>query len=320
MRLRLKFIWIVISVITLGIGLLPLVPAAAQEESEACAPAKEGFPPGETTRRLIVSGGERSYLLHIPSGYDPSKRYPLVLSFHGFTSNSEDQSTLTRFGKLADSEGFIVVFPQGLAVPPFPPRWNAGITPFMEEDSADDVGFVKALLDDLEATLCVDTYRIYANGFSNGAGFVHRLACELSDRITAIGGVSGAYLEQKGGCNPVRAVPIIAFHSDTDPVARIEGIPAQGAIPVRTWIEGWVERNGCSASPEALEPIGAVEGTYYSDCKDGVEVVFYLIKGAGHTWAGGRDIPFVGATNRDISASEVMWSFFKQYTLQGAVQ
>ena len=55
----------------------------------------------------------------------------------------------------------------------------------------DDVGFVRAMLDDVESGASIDAARIYATGFSNGANFTARLAVELSDRFAAAAWVGG---------------------------------------------------------------------------------------------------------------------------------
>ena len=47
----------------------------------------------------------------------------------------------------------------------------------------DDVGFVNAMIDAVDAAYCVDPKRVYAAGFSNGGMLSNRLACELGDRV-----------------------------------------------------------------------------------------------------------------------------------------
>ena len=80
---------------------------------------------------------------------------------------------------------------------------------------ADDVGFTEALLDRVEADLCVDRTRIYAMGFSNGGMFVSTLACELNDRIAAVASVAGVHLLPDCAGRPM---PIIATHGTSDPL------------------------------------------------------------------------------------------------------
>src|SRR5438067_875168 len=43
--------------------------------------------PGDHRRELTVGGRDRSYLLHVPPGYDPKRPTPVVLAFHGAMMN-----------------------------------------------------------------------------------------------------------------------------------------------------------------------------------------------------------------------------------------
>ena len=87
-----------------------------------------------------------------------------------------------------------------------------------------DVRFISDLIDRLMAEYNIDPARIYANGLSNGGGMSDVLACTLSDRIAAIGGVSGAVPASRADeCHPPRAVPVIAFHGTADPIVPYSG-------------------------------------------------------------------------------------------------
>src|SRR3972149_6035846 len=80
------------------------------------------------------------------------------------------------------------------------------------KNNVDDVGFVRALIDELATLINIDPGRVYATGFSNGAIMVYRLACELSDRIAAIGPVAATQiLDDQEACHPGRSVPGLHF-------------------------------------------------------------------------------------------------------------
>jgi polyhydroxybutyrate depolymerase len=83
---------------------------------------------------------------------------------------------------------------------------------------------------------------------------------------------------------------------------------------VKSYIEAWVERDGCTLVPELIPAQGDASGVRYTGCKNASEIVFYTIEGGGHTWPGGRPT-YVGKTSRDINASQVMWEFFKAHPL-----
>ena len=102
--------------------------------------------------------------------------------------------------------------------------WNAGTCcGYAVSSNVDDAGFVRDLIDRLEANACVDRRRVYAAGMSNGAELSHRLACDLADRIRAIGPVAG--VDVTTACAPARAVPMLEVHGTAD-----QNVPFDGGL------------------------------------------------------------------------------------------
>jgi polyhydroxybutyrate depolymerase len=272
----------------------------------------------KTNGRLISSGQERKYLLFVPESYNPSNPTPLVISIHGFAEWPAHQMDLSGWNRLADEHGFIVVYPSGSG---FPKRWVINSQSGTPSERLVDVRFISDLIDKLSGEYNIDSSRIYANGLSNGGGMSALLACELSERIAAVGGVSGAYLFSPDDCNPSRPVPMIAFHGTADPIVPYQGGPSSSFdIPfpaVPAWIEVWAGRNGCSLPPVELTSQGEVSGVQYTGCEQNAQVVFYTIEGGGHSWPGGDPLPqwIVGHTTQDVDATQLMWEFFRQYSL-----
>jgi len=242
---------------------------------------------------------------------------------------------------LADREGFAVVYPNGTPNPQHPRgggrRWNAGggkhgygcAGGFACEAGIDDLAYFRDLLDDLEGAVSIDRARMYATGISNGGSMSHRLACELADRIAAIASVAaGNQFAAVETCAPGRAVPVLQIHGTDDTFWPYKGGEAREAgvrVSIPETIRGWVERNGCAASPDvSLEPDrDPTDGTRarresYGACRDGAEVVFYTVEGGGHTWPGGLQyLPtrLIGKTSRDLDANTIIWDFFRRYAL-----
>jgi polyhydroxybutyrate depolymerase len=289
------------------------------------SPAQGLAQPGWSARIVISDGRERCYHLYVPPEYDPSQPVPVVVSLHGFLSNPNSQAVISRWHRLADREGFLVVYPQGTS---FPKRWNAGMT--WGSAPADDVEFFRRMLDDLSTVAAVDRSRVYVNGLSNGGGMTIRIACEASDQIAAIGIVAAAIVGLEN-CNPSRPAPAMAFHGTADPVVPYEGGDMRGHVlpwgadltdaptyfvGAEEWAAIWAMNNGCNPTPAVIPPRGDVRGVQYSACNQDAVVILYTIVEGGHTWPGGAPIPGVGRTSTDIDASEEMWRFFEAYQLE----
>src|SRR2546422_3260283 len=200
----------------------------------------EPLGPGNHARALRVDKLERSYLVHVPPGYDSKKATPVVLALHGATMTAQQMVWFTGLNDKADEAGFIAVYPNGLLL-----TWNAGGQTF---NKADDVAFIDKLLDDLAGVINLDRKRVYACGMSNGAMMCYRLAAELSDKIAAIACVAGTVAIDE--CKPKRPVPVLHFHGTADPLVPPAGpnkkLPALIKFKsVDETIQTWVKLNGC---------------------------------------------------------------------------
>lgn len=284
-------------------------------------PHRESLVPGDTTRTLTHDGRERSYIVHIPLGYDPDQPTPVVLVFHGGLGNAENVQRMTGFSAKADAEGFIVVYPNGSGrLEDSLLTWNGGrCCGYAAEEDVDDVGFVEAVIEDLAIIANVDERRIYATGMSNGAIMSYRLACELSDVIAAIGPVAATQNIER--CEPERPVPVIHFHGDSDQHAPYgggvgpESLAGVDFASVEETIDFWVAHNGCSAEPQ-VEISSDFTHTVYTGCDQGAGVELYTVIGGLHAWPGG-EAGWAGGDEptEAISATDLMWAFFEAHPL-----
>jgi len=266
---------------------------------------------------LVSSGQKREYLLYVPQSYDWTKPTPLVISLHGAGGWPAQQMGVSGWNRLAEREGFIVVYPS--AAEGVGPRiWHVGRGPGLMRD----VGFISALMDTLEATYNIDPTRIYANGLSNGGGMTFVLSCTLSDRIAAVGMVAAAQTVRWSWCTDRRPVPMMAFHGTADPMIPYNGGTswmAPDLFPnVLTWTKQWARRNRCGANPVDSVVAADVTRRAYAACADDATVVLYTVKGGGHSWPGGTPMPewWVGPTSRSIDATSLMWAFFREHRLR----
>lgn len=170
----------------------------------------------EVARTLQVGGESRGYLLYVPSTWRRGRPAPLVLVFHGGGGQARGIAPHTGFSRLAEREGFIVAYPEGLNR-----RWNDGRA---YAATHDDVGFVRALLDTLGRELGIDPGRVYATGISNGAMFSYRLACDLPGVLAAVAPVAGAMpADLAPGCAHTEPVSVLAFQGTADPLMPYAG-------------------------------------------------------------------------------------------------
>ncbi len=263
------------------------------------------------TIQIQHDGMQRSYILHVPKGYDGSKPVPLVLNFHGHGSNAVQQEYFSLMDGTSDADGFIVAYPEGING-----SWNAGVCCQFTGPTTDDVGFARAVVTDIESRTCIDDKRVYSTGMSNGGYLSHLLACKAADVFTAIAPVAGVLGIPPSQCNPSRPVPVIEFHGIADPIVPYNGGDTLGSPSVPDTFKGWAARDGCTGSPVQTFQNGKATCMTYEQCSAGVKVTLCSIQDEGHCWPGTAFCPpTLGTPNTDISANNEMWKFFTQYAL-----
>lgn len=270
---------------------------------------------------IRFGGVVREYRLYVPRAYTTSTRaVPLVLNLHGYGSNNVEQEQYGDFRAIADTANFLVVHPNGTLAPTGERYWNVFTPP--GSGGPDDVAFLSALIDTLSARYRVDAQRVYSTGMSNGGFMSYELACQLSNRVTAIASVTGSMVPSRlAACAPARAVPILEIHGTADNTVPYTGGGFFVAIP--TLLSNWAQRNGCNPVPTITQVPNTnttdgstAERQVYGGGRNGSVVEHYRIIGGGHTWPGAP--VNIGVTNRDINASREIWRFFRGYRLNGS--
>lgn len=251
---------------------------------------------------LSHGGLDRNYDLHLPPVYDGTTPLPLVLNFHGLTSNAVQQAGFSAMNATADTHGFAVAYPEG-----YQSSWNGGLCcEGAMRDDIDDVGFARAVVGDIASKACIDPKRVYSTGMSNGGIMSHRLGCEATDLLAAIAPVCGPLLFTP--CQPARPMPIIHFYGTADMVVSYNlGVSSNDA---------WVQHDGCTDMPTVTLMQGMSSCETHAACAQGSKVTFCTLQGMGHCWPGQSFCPLaLGAANTDISANEEMWAFFQGHAL-----
>lgn len=263
---------------------------------------------------MMHGGIMRYYRYFVPATYSSNDTAELVVNMHGYTSNALQQQSYSDMNSVADTAGFIVVYPDGVNN-----AWNSFL--IGGGSSADDVGFIDALLDNFIANYNIDTTRMYACGMSNGGFMSYRLACELSDRVAAIASVTGLLdLGLMNTCNPSRPMPVLQIHGTNDPTVPYYG--GSTFSTVDSTVSYWVYKNNCPTTaiidsiPDYVttDNSTAIRYSYqFGDANSRVQLI-KIVDGA-HTWPGANIT--IGTTNQDIDASEEIWKFFSHYSLAG---
>jgi poly(3-hydroxybutyrate) depolymerase len=250
--------------------------------------------------------------MRLPDDYDSNKPYWLIFGFHGRGGRAADVDTggsnlynMAHYGlqKLSDN-GAIFVAPDGLGG-----GWaNSG---------GEDLAFVDDMVELITDNYCVDTTRLYANGFSYGGGMSYALACARANVFRGVAIYNGAVLSGCDGGN--EPIAFWQMHGLTDGTL--------GIAPARGMRDRFVENNGCTDQdppeppqpPPYLRPGGHV-CTDYAGCSTGHPVRWCAHQsGHGNAIVDGTGDLFHACANPGNTCSDScpcswvpgdVWSFF----------
>jgi polyhydroxybutyrate depolymerase len=248
---------------------------ASLEDAGMLAPCPDpSLEPGTSTLTLEHEGEMREYRVYVPAGVDLGRPAPLVLNWHGLTSEASAQQVYSQADEVAAERGYLVAYPQGLGR-----SFNGGSCCSnlgQPAHQADDVGFGRAIVDALAERICIDRRRVYSTGMSNGGYMSEWNACQAADLYAAVAPVSAMGLMQQG-CAPSRPIPLLAFNGTNDSLVSYAGSQAS--------ITQWLARNGCEGEPQRTN-YGPSYCDAWTECTAGVEVVHCTITEMGHCWPG----------------------------------
>jgi polyhydroxybutyrate depolymerase len=272
--------------------------------SAACM-GKSPMMAGDKDYSITTNAEKRDFRVHVPPGYDLQAPVALVIALHGYTEKIDEFMDISHFTDAVDKRGMIVAFPQGKA-PLGVPGWNAGTCCGTAQiQNTPDVQFIRDMLAKIEEEYCLDPKRIFVSGFSNGGMLSHRLACEFSERVAAIGAVSGTMAIDP--CIPKRAVPVLHIHGTSDIVVPYNNPVTAQTVPQT--INGWVARNFCQAQSSVVYSKGSVKCELYGQCNADVQLC--TIEGGSHEWPAGGSAMGVG----DMPATEYILDFFQAHPM-----
>lgn len=300
----------------------------------AAAPRFPG--PGDFDLTLQTGSRERTYLVHLPPGFEGRGALPVLLAFHGGGGSAQGFQKYAGLDAIADREGFVVVYPDGSGrLGRRLLTWNAGLCCGHARDSrSDDVGFALRILADLARDLPLDRTRVYATGHSNGGMLAYRLAAEAAERIAAIAPVAGEM--QLASFAPARPVAVLHVHSVDDPRALYAGglgppFPLTTVRvehkPVEAELARWARLAGCAPAASVIEqrraPASRADAGHtatllsFAPCAGGVDVRLWKLTGAGHGWPGAPPVlpeRVMGPETHVIDAAEEVWRFVRGFS------
>ncbi|MCX8037176.1 MAG: hypothetical protein N3D11_09065 [Candidatus Sumerlaeia bacterium] len=297
------------------------------------APARRPSAPGAHSFTLRVGDLDRRYYVHIPIGYDAKTSSPIVLALHGKGETAAAFMRNSGWTRKANASGFLAVFPEALPPDPArapqffgnPPTWSdRPPPPGRQSESADDLGFLAAVLDEVTAMFGANPKRIYATGFAEGGSMVFQLALAMPERIAAIAPVAGCLWAQRPKLKkPVSMIYIVGASDPLMPLSggrvRLPGGRVETRPPVSDMVRQWADLLGCPPQAKPLRTREGVAAVSYGPGRENSEVVFYTVKELGHVWPGGRRVlseRLVGKASNVLDANDVIWNFFLQHVRQ----
>ena len=247
------------------------------------------------------SAGTHIYKLYIPTGYT-GQAIPLVVMLHGCTQKPTDFAAGTRMNELAESQTFLVAYPEQASSANITRCWNW----FQESDQQRNGGepsLIAGITRQVMSQYQVDSSRVYVAGMSAGGAMAVIVAATYPDLYAAVGVHSGlAYGVARDMPSAIAAmrqgtvynaqhlreiIPLIAFHGDSDTTVA----PANADSLLDQWLQTASAELG--SAPRVTTEQGQVTGGHaytrciYSDASDRTLMEQWTVHQAGHAWSGG---------------------------------
>ncbi len=256
----------------------------------------------------------REYYLYLPDSMEVD--CPLLFVFHGYSGSASGIMNYSGLNQIADENGFVVCYPQGLIDDWDYAFWNVGYDWHVDE-TVDDVGFSTSLAQYLQTEYNLSAHNTFSTGMSNGGDMSYLLACQASDVFKAVAPVAGCMMTWLyNSCAPVNPVPVFEIHGTDDDVTWWDGADENNNDGYGPWesidttFNFWTQLNNCTEFIiDTLPDIDMSDGSYVVSHKNtnglnNNEVWLYEVVNGGHDWPGVWG-------NMDISTSEEIWNFFE---------
>lgn len=270
-----------------------------------------------------IGGHQRRYALYVPADLMPGA--PLLIALHGGGGDGPymRMSTGFEFDRLADANGFVVVYPDGIDRGWNTCRKNVDNAPTRQK--IDDVAFIEAIIAHEAVAHGIDRRRVYATGHSFGGQMAFRLALERPNEFAAIAAISSNLPSPNDNqCAPSGTpVPAMIINGTDDPVnpyrgGRTGGGNGGSVLSTQATVDYFVRLNKAGTQPlitrlphQSDSDPTWVERESWSN--SGAEtVVLYTIHSGGHVVPQPyfRYPSNVGRQTKDLDAPAAIWAFF----------
>jgi len=269
---------------------------------------------------ITAANLQRRYILRVPTGYDNTHAYKLVIAYHARDSNDHSMYTQNFYGLLPlSNNGTIFVAPNGQKNgAPCAGTGNGETSCGWPNTGDQDMLLADAVVKEVEDNFCVDTNRIFATGWSFGASMSEQTACErpLGGAQTAPWGVraiaiyAAAYLSNTTRCVASKPVAFYATHGTCDSVLTYDGTQRCSTATMEMGGVGiaktWAAENGCTWQLPPKVTSGAHICTKLAGCMAGYPLEFSSFNG-DHT-----PYPDNGQQQGSWGPAEA-WAFFNQF-------
>lgn len=274
----------------------------------SCKKDKDGSCETNSGAQIIVHDGlNREYMLYVPTSYNAATPTPVMMNFHGFGGSASEYMNDADMRSLADSEIFILVYPQGSCMEGFS-HWNPSLPSADNKSNVDDFGFIEAMINEISSEFNIDTKRIYACGYSNGGMFAYGLANFKSDLFAAVASVSGTMLDFNSPTS--HPMPVIHLHGTSDGVIPYNGNNDYNSA--QSILDYWIDFNNTITNPTVnSESDGGmtIEHYIYDQGDSSVSVEHYKFIGGDHVWF---NVSFQGQ-----NTDQLIWNFVSRYDING---
>jgi len=262
---------------------------------------------GFFTDTLTHEGELRQYLTYVPEIYTSSGiARPLLFNFHGGSGSASGQVYTADFRPIADTANFILVYPQGT----FGSTWNSSLpTNPRTKMFVDDFGFVDAMIKKINSDYIfgIDTTRVYATGYSNGADISLSLACVRSDKIAAVASVSGLLDRHTAENSNPLTVGVLSIHGTNDFSRPYEYGLDGYYFTIDELNTYWSLINGFSGRPQ--KETYDVAGLSVEYLKYGKMIEHYKVNGGDHIW--------LDITRDGFNTNQKIWNFLSRFDING---